>query len=160
MNMLTNLYRQSKIVNGQQVPIDLKDPILLNVANEDFLFYNKESADRFEDYVKRYSFTQCTDIYLEEPENNLFPPTQCQIMDMLVELTKRRKNTVSLFITTHSPYVLTYLMQEKVPGFRMFFTHSIDEEQGCVVQRATEEEIQEIYDNGLDMFFNYEAFVK
>lgn len=160
MNMLTNLYRLSKIVDGQQVPIDLKDPILVNVANEDFLFYNKESADRFEDYVKRYSFTQCTDIYLEEPENNLFPPTQCQIMDLLVELSKRRKNTVSFFITTHSPYVLTHLMQEKVPGFRMFFTHIVDDEQGCVVQRATDEEIQEIYDNGLDMFFNYEAFVK
>lgn len=65
-----------------------------------------------------------------------------------------------MFITTHSPYVLTHLLQEKVPGFRMFFTHQIDEEQGYVVQQATEDEIQEIYDNGLDMFFNYEAFVR
>ena len=81
-------------------------------------------------------------------------------MDMLVNLTKRRKKTVSIFATTHSPYVLTHLMQEQVPGLRLFFTHPVNDEEGYVVQQATDDEIQEIYDNGLDMFFNYEAFVK
>ena len=160
MNMLINLYRQSKLSGTEQLPLDQKDPITVNVANEDFLFYNKKAAETFEDFVKRYSFTQRTDIYLEEPENNLFPPTQCQLMDMLVELTKRKKKTVSIFVTTHSPYVLTHLMQEKVPGLKLFFTHPVNGEEGCIVQQATDEEVQEIYDNGLDMFFNYEAFVK
>lgn len=160
MNLLVNLYRLSKNYSTEQVSLDQKDPIMVNVANEDFLFYNKQAAETFEDFVNRYSFTQRTDIYLEEPENNLFPPTQCQLMDMLVNLTKRRKKTVSIFATTHSPYVLTHLMQEQVPGLRLFFTHPVNDEEGYVVQQATDDEIQEIYDNGLDMFFNYEAFVK
>ena len=159
-NLLINLYRQSKQIYPEIDDKYRELPIIVQIDNEDFIFRNSEAATAFEDYVKRYSFTNCSDIYLEEPENNLFPPTQCQLIDMLVSLTKRRKHTVSLFVTTHSPYVLTHLMQEKVPGFRMFFTHQTDDEQECIVQQATEEEIQEIYDNGLDMFFNYEAFVK
>lgn len=160
LNLLTNLYRQSKQIYSDTDPKYLELPIIIQIDNEDFIFRNEKAAMAFQEYVDRYSNTQRTDIYLEEPENNLFPPTQCQLMDMLVELAKRRKKQVSLFVTTHSPYILTHLMQEKVPGFRMFFTHQIDERQGCVVQQATEDEIQEIYDSGLDMFFNYEAFVK
>lgn len=160
LNLLTNLYRQSKQIYSEIDTNYRELPIIVQIDNEDFIFRNKDAAAAFEDYVRRYSFTHCSDIYLEEPENNLFPPTQCQLIDLLVTLTKRKKHTVSMFITTHSPYVLTHLLQEKVPGFRMFFTHQIDEEQGYVVQQATEDEIQEIYDNGLDMFFNYEAFVR
>lgn len=160
MNLLVNLYRLSKFADTKQLPIDLKEPITITVEKEDFLFYNKQAAEAFNDLVKRYSFTQRTDIYLEEPENNLFPPTQCQLMDLLVDLTKRRKKTVSIFATTHSPYVLTHLMQEQIQGLRLFFTHPINDEEGYVIQQATDDEVQEIYDNGLDMFFNYEAFVK
>lgn len=160
LNLLTNLYRQSKQIFSYTDPKYIELPIIVQIDNEDFIFRNEEAAKAFQEYVDRYSNTQRTDLYLEEPENNLFPPTQCQLIDMLVDLAKRRKKTVSLFVTTHSPYVLTHLMQEKVPGFRMFFTHQPEEKQGCVVQQATDEEIQEIYDNGLDMFFNYEAFVR
>lgn len=160
LNLLNNLYRTSKQIFNVLDPNYREFPIVSQIDNEDFIFRNKDAAIAFESYVKNYSFTQRTDIYLEEPENNLFPPTQCQLMDMLADLVKRRKKTVSLFVTTHSPYILTHLLQEKVPGFRMFFTHQIDGEQRCVVQQATEDEIQEIYDKGLDMFFNYEVFVK
>lgn len=160
LNLLTNLYRQSKQIFSDIDPKYIELPIIVQIDNEDFIFRNEEAAKAFREYVNRYSNTQRTDIYLEEPENNLFPPTQCQLIDMLVTLARRKKHTVSLFVTTHSPYVLTHLMQDKVPGFRLFFTNQIDKEQGCVVQQATEEEIQEIYDNGLDMFFNYEAFVR
>lgn len=159
-NLLFNLYNQSKNIEIKSE--NKRIPIQLTIANEDFLFGNEDSANAFKDYVNRYTLIQGSDVYLEEPENNLFPPTQCQFTDWLIELSKRRKKTVSLFVTTHSPYILTHLLQQKIPGFRLFFTYQSNEATGCnyTVHQATEEELQEIYDNGLDMFFNYEAFIK
>ena len=160
VNLLMGLYRQSKQVYNELDAKYPESPVVYSIDNEDFIFRSKDTVNLFANYINHYSFTQCTDVYLEEPENNLFPPTQCQLADLLIELSKRRKKTVSLFVTTHSPYILTHLLQQNVPGFRLFFTHFVDAEQEYIVQQATETEVQEIYDNGLDMFFNYEAFVK
>jgi len=44
-------------------------------------------------------------IYIEEPEAHLFPSTQSDLASMLVTLVNRQ--SMKLFITTHSPYVLT-----------------------------------------------------
>ncbi len=47
-----------------------------------------------------------SDIYLEEPEENLFPETQKDLVNWLAEiLNEERKH--SLFIATHSPYIMS-----------------------------------------------------
>lgn len=52
-----------------------------------------------------YSHTQ---LILEEPEQNLFPNTQCQLVNFLLGSINHGKDH-RLLLTTHSPYILNYL---------------------------------------------------
>ncbi|MCQ2369584.1 MAG: ATP-binding protein [Paludibacteraceae bacterium] len=135
--------------------IDNKQNII--IGSDSYTFYNNESLEMFLQCVKNYSFTQHSDIYLEEPEDNLFPPTQCQLMNLFLEYSKRRKRQVSMSIATHSPYILTHLLEQRPRGFKLFFTYDTDE--GYIVKTATLDDMQEIIDNGVDMFFNFESFI-
>lgn len=45
---------------------------------------------------------------VEEPEQNLFPGSQRQLLNSLMEFNNRDKNN-KLIITTHSPYLINYL---------------------------------------------------
>ncbi len=44
-------------------------------------------------------------IIIEEPELNLYPKTQNNLMNVLIKFTKQNNN--NLIVTTHSPYILT-----------------------------------------------------
>ncbi len=46
-------------------------------------------------------------LYIEEPEAHLFPSAQNKIVKLLARLCNSRNNYFQIFITTHSPYVLT-----------------------------------------------------
>lgn len=54
------------------------------------------------------SFTKYdhSDIYLEEPEENLFPETQRDLVNWLAEILNGERNH-TLFIATHSPYIMS-----------------------------------------------------
>ena len=132
-------------------------PIKITKQNIDFYFSDKAQADKFEKRVNQFTKTSGCNIFLEEPENNLFPPTQCQLIDMFVEMTQDRKHNNSFFIATHSPYVLNHLLDQQINGFKFYFTHQTSD--GTIVKQATEEEISEIRINGVDMFFNFEAYI-
>ena len=58
-----------------------------------------------------------------------------------------------MFIATHSPYVLGKLLEKKADiGF--FFIYSKDGK--TLVNTASSEDMQTIYDFGVDAFFNIE----
>jgi len=48
-------------------------------------------------------------IYFEEPELHIFPEFQNLLLKLLITVFKHRDNVGNLLITTHSPYILTYL---------------------------------------------------
>jgi predicted ATP-dependent endonuclease of OLD family len=54
------------------------------------------------------SFTKYdhSDIYMEEPEENLFPETQHDLVNWFADLLNRERKH-SLFIATHSPYIMS-----------------------------------------------------
>lgn len=60
----------------------------------------KECKELFESYTKTWN----SDIYLEEPEQNLFPETQVKLLYELLNNSKIHQD--SIFIATHSPYIL------------------------------------------------------
>lgn len=168
---------RTKVIRDQmdQLKLSLYDEILLRHENNDdkisdgypvildnttYFLPTLKDAEVFNATVANFTQTQRTDLYIEEPEDNLFPPTQCQLMDWLTEMSKRRKHQVSIFITTHSPYILTHMLEQHLPGFKFFFTYQDPESDGYIVRTATEEEQQEIYDNGVDMFFNFETYIE
>lgn len=95
------------------------------------------------------------EVFLEEPELNLFPPTQQILMRNLLKLLGQKKENM-LFISTHSPYILDILLEKENYDFGLFYIQS--SEKGSVVRSATEEEVQDMFEDGVDAFFNIERF--
>ena len=93
------------------------------------------------------------EIFLEEPEENLFPPTQQTLMRSLLKLLKRDDGN-TLFISTHSPYVLDILLEREDYDFGLFYIQS--SEKGSIVRTATEVDVQDMFEDGVDAFFNIE----
>lgn len=116
-----------------------------------FYFSNRSDLQDFDNVLSQYSLTNHCEVFLEEPENNLFPPTQMKLVDWLYRMTVGdRLNT--LFIATHSPYVLSSLLEKKETDFAFFFNCLVDGR--VIVKTATEEDCQTIFDYGVDAFFN------
>ncbi len=93
------------------------------------------------------------EVFLEEPELNLFPPTQQILMKSLLRFVNMEKGN-TLFISTHSPYILDILLERETYDFGLFYIHSA--ENGSVVKTATEADVQDMFESGVDAFFNIE----
>ena len=93
------------------------------------------------------------DVFLEEPEENLFPPTQQILMKSLLNFVKLEKGN-TLFISTHSPYILDILLERESYDFGLFYIRS--SANGSIVKTATEEDVQDMFEAGVDAFFNIE----
>lgn len=93
------------------------------------------------------------EVFLEEPEENLFPPTQQILMKSLLRFVNLEKGN-TLFISTHSPYILDILLERETYDFGLFYIQST--ENGSVVKTATEADVQDMFESGVDAFFNIE----
>lgn len=70
-----------------------------------------------------YANIQSTNIYMEEPEENLFATTQRDLIYKLIQIITAGRDH-HLFVTTHSPYILyalnncmaAYNVKDKIPG--------------------------------------------
>ena len=118
-------------------------------------FTNNEYADECRQIYERYVKTHHAEIFLEEPENNLFPPTQVRLVDWLLRLTDG-VNGANLFVATHSPYMMTAFLERELKDFKLFFEKK--EGNRSTVITASKEDVQEIYDDGIDVFYNIESY--
>lgn len=87
---------------------DLLDQVEKILRSEDYSKDNNLSKEvqRILDLVKRknYNYTQ---FFIEEPEQNLFPSTQIELMYFILQRCVNSSGlNHHLFITTHSPYIL------------------------------------------------------
>lgn len=123
-----------------------------NYGGKTFVFSHATDVDDFEKILNQYVLTDHCDIFLEEPENNLFPPTQAGLTNWILDLANG-EHANSFFIATHSPYVLGELLKNKTP-MGLFFIY--EKEGSTIVKTATNEDMQNIYDYGVDAFFNIE----
>lgn len=80
-----------------------------------------ESAGRQEDRNGRITEEPGhNEIFLEEPEDNLFPPTQTALSSWLLDKTLGNDRNC-LFIATHSPYIMTsFIESQSGEDFRLF----------------------------------------
>lgn len=67
---------------------------------------NKKINDVVKPYVMRYMVTNYSSLFIEEPELNLFPLTQRDILYHIIKVIQRGDRKHNLFLTTHSPYIL------------------------------------------------------
>ena len=93
------------------------------------------------------------EVFLEEPEENLFPPTQQILIRTILKLVKRGEGN-TLFISTHSPYVLDVLLEREKYDFGLFYIQP--SEKGSYVRTATDKDVQDMFEDGVDAFFNIE----
>jgi AAA15 family ATPase/GTPase len=93
-------------------------------------------------------------LLFEEPEAHVFPPYISKLT--LDILSDERKN--QFFISTHSPFVLNDLMEDLKKEELSIYAVGLKEGE-TTIKRLTEEEITEVYQYGIDLFFNLENFL-
>ena len=91
-------------------------------------------------------------ICFEEPEAHTFPPYISYVVNDIISSENNQ-----FFITTHSPYVMSSLLESAGNDLAVFVV-DIDNNE-TVVKRLSDEQLQEAYDNGIDMFYNLEAYL-
>lgn len=167
-NLLNVIYRELFLSKGRTKPklkqIDdghggkVEVPVYIRsiIGNIPLRFTEKEDVDECKAIYERYLMTDHSEVFLEEPENNLFPPTQDSLVKWLLDKTlDERPNT--LFIATHSPYVLSSILEEDEIPLSLFFVY--EKEGESIVKTATREDMRGIYDYGIDAFFNLDNLV-
>ena len=124
-----------------------------NLQENSILLSKLDEEDK-KDIYTNYVHTHHCDIFLEEPEANLFPPTQSNLVEWLLNKTKGDHSS-NLFVATHSPYVLNAFIEKQDIDMSLLYTRAT--EGLMMVKAATEQDFQDIYDYGVDVFFNIET---
>lgn len=97
---------------------------LIEKANERIRNADKEARDLLKEYheeLERLTVPVRTSFIVEEPEQNLYPFTQIDLLEAIVELCSS-EHTHRCTMTTHSPFILNYLnvlierFYKKIPG--------------------------------------------
>ncbi len=131
--------------------------VKINSKAVSYSFGDDKERTKFLGYVDRLLHNDHSELFIEEPENNIFPPTQAKFIDWLLEKVSQSYRNDLVFIATHSPYVLTSLLEKKDIDVNLFFTYSKNDK--IYVKTASKDDIQDIYDFGVDVFFNYDSLV-
>ena len=124
-----------------------------NLQENSILLAKLDEEDK-KDIYANYVHTHHCDIFLEEPEANLFPPTQSRLVEWLLDMTKGEQPS-NLFIATHSPYILNAFMEKQDVDMTLLYTRTTEGQ--ITVKTATEQDFQDIYGYGVDAFFNIET---
>ncbi|KAA6344303.1 DNA replication and repair protein RecF, partial [termite gut metagenome] len=119
-------------------------------------FYSMaDSLQRLIFYKAAIESNQNSVLIFEEPEAQAYPS---YISNMMQEIISSKTN--QFFITTHSPYVVNDFLELKSvrKELAIYLIHYKDEQ--TVVKRLSDEELQETYEYGVDLFFNTETFLE
>jgi len=94
-------------------------------------------------------------LLFEEPESHMFPPYIAKFTsDIIFD-----KNDNQYFITTHSPFVLNDFMEDMDKNDLSIYVVGLKNGE-TVVRKLDEDEISDIYQCGIDLFFNLESYLK
>lgn len=92
-------------------------------------------------------------LMFEELEAHAYPPYISKIAQTIIQNPDNQ-----YFITTHSPYVLNEFLENQSLDVAV---HIVDYKEGkTIVKTLSKEEMDEVYNYGIDLFFNTEAFLR
>ena len=95
-----------------------------------------------------------TVLLFEEPEAHMFPP---YIAKFTSEIIYEEGRGNQYFIATHSPFVLNDFMEEAKEELSIFLVSMKNGETN--IKRLSDEELIEVYQYGVDLFFNLESYL-
>ena len=95
-------------------------------------------------------------LLFEEPEAHMFPPYISKFTsDIMYD-----ENNNQYFITTHSPFVLNDFMENlKKEDYSIYAVGYKKDSGETTIRRFTDDEIHEMYQYGIDLFFNLENYL-
>ena len=94
-------------------------------------------------------------LLFEEPEAHAFPPYIGNIIQDIIEAKNNQ-----FFMATHSPLVINdFLEYEHLRQETSIFLFDFKNNQ-TTARRLTDEEMDEVYNYGIDLFFNIESFLE
>jgi AAA15 family ATPase/GTPase len=91
-------------------------------------------------------------LLFEEPEAHSFPPYMSHITQ---EMIYRMGN--QYFVATHSPFILNDLLENAREEISVYIAEYRDHQ--TVVRRLSETELNDVYQNGVDLFTNNESYI-
>lgn len=92
-------------------------------------------------------------LIFEEPEAHAFPPYIVHITQEIIDA-----QTNQFLLSTHSPYVLDYFLENAFDETSIFM---VDYKNGeTVTNKLSKEDMSDILRYGIDLFTNYETFLK
>jgi AAA15 family ATPase/GTPase len=94
-------------------------------------------------------------LLFEEPEAHMFPP---YIANFTTDIIFDQNNN-QYFIATHSPFVLNDFMEDMDINDLSLYAVGLNKGE-TVVRRLNDDEISEINQYGIDLFFNLESYLK
>ena len=116
-------------------------------------FSVSDTLQRLIFYKAAISSNKDSVIMLEEIEAHSYPPFISKVTASIIE----DKNNQYL-ITTHSPYVVNDFLELPTDEVAIYLT---DLKEGkTIIRRLTDEELNEVYNAGIDLFFNYEMYLE
>lgn len=92
-------------------------------------------------------------LIFEEPEAHAFPP---YIVHITSEIIESKSN--QFMISTHSPYILDYFLENAMDELSIYMVDYKDGE--TVANKLSIEDMEDIQRYGIDLFTNYETFLK
>ena len=95
-----------------------------------------------------------TVLLFEEPEAHMFPP-YIRLFNGSVIFDKERNN--QFFISTHSPFVIEYFLEDAREDLSVYLVGLKD--GATTIKRLSDEELKEVYEYGVDLFFNIESYL-
>ena len=132
--------------------------ILKDVGDDIFLISYSMIADTLQRLIFFKAAIQSNKkaiLLFEEPEAHMFPPYISKFTSDIIY----DKNDNQYFIATHSPFVLNDFMEDMDKQDLSIYVVGLKEGE-TIVRRLTDDEITEIYQYGIDLFFNLENFLK
>lgn len=92
-------------------------------------------------------------IMLEEIEAHSYPPYISKVTNCILD-----DESNQYFITTHSPYVVNDFLEKKDKDVAIYLVDLQDGKN--IVRKLSDNELEEVYDDGIDLFFNGDMFLK
>lgn len=135
--------------------------IKINLKKEGDVFYSIPTSMIADTLIRLIFFK--TAIYsnkdsvllFEEPEAHMFPPYISKLTSDIIY----DKNDNQYFIATHSPFVLNDFMEDMDKEDLSIYAVGL-KDGATAIRRLSDEEITEVYQYGVDLFFNLEDYLK
>lgn len=166
LNIIEKYHRLKKEVSNLFSEYNLK--LVLDVASQELKIMKPPKGDEIflipyssiADTLQRVIFhktaiasNQNSVLIFEEPEAHAFPPYISHITQEIIDSKSNQ-----FIISTHSPYVLNDFLENARDELSIFM---VDYKNGeTTANKLTKVEIEDIYQYGIDLFTNYETFLK